>query len=216
MESTRRAALVLLAAGVLRARAAWGQVIEFENNGLRYLTMTRNGLTIMFAHLPSNVRGYSVIQASVTNGSPRAWLVKPEDFRFERSDGTVIYAAAARAVVTEMVDRAGRNDVIRLIATYETGLYGMTRMRSTNGYEERRQSALAELGNTRLKAAAAASAIAFVETKLGPGQSTDGAIFYPTLGRPLGAGRLIVRAAGETFSFDTDSVTSTPKTLQQR
>ncbi|MDX2150569.1 MAG: hypothetical protein SFV54_07535 [Bryobacteraceae bacterium] len=213
MDLPRRRALALLGAGVRLGR---GQVIEFENNGLRYLTMTRSGFTIMFAHLPANVRSYSVVQVAVTNGSPRAWVVKPEDFRFERQDGTVVQAAAARAVVTEMVDRAGRNDVIKLVATYEMGLYGMTRMRSTNGYEERRQSALAELGNVRLKAAAAASAIAFVETKLGPGQSTDGAIFYPTLGRPLGPGRLVVRAAGETFSFETDGTTSSPKTLLQR
>ena len=44
---------------------------------------------------------------------------------------------------------------------------------------------------------AAASAIAFVVTKLQPGQSTDGAVFWATAGKPLGAGRLTVNAAGE-------------------
>ena len=48
--------------------------------------------------------------------------------------------------------------------------------------------------------AAAASAIALVTTKLMPGQSTDGAVFYPSQGKPLGAGKLIVNAAGETFT----------------
>jgi hypothetical protein len=38
--------------------------------------------------------------------------------------------------------------------------------------------ALAEFTSTRIKAAAAASAIALVQTKLAPGQSTDGAVFY--------------------------------------
>jgi hypothetical protein len=56
-----------------------------------------------------------------------------------------------------------------------------------------------------LKAAAAASAIALGTTKLAPGQSTDGAIFYANQGKPLGAGRLIVTAAGETFEFPVEA-----------
>jgi hypothetical protein len=58
------------------------------------------------------------------------------------------------------------------------------------------------LGGGRLKAAAAASAIAFVKTKLNPGESTDGAVFYFPQGRNLGKGRVVVRAAGETFEFE--------------
>ena len=81
------------------------------------------------------------------------------------------------------------------------GLYGNAQMRSTNGYEARRQNALAEVGSTKLKAAAAASAIALAPTKLAPGQSTDGAVFYANQGKPLGVGQLIVTAAGETFVF---------------
>jgi hypothetical protein len=54
----------------------------------------------------------------------------------------------------------------------------------------------------KIKAAAAASAIAFPSFKLLPGQSTDGAIFYPTGGKPLGPGHLRVHAAGELFEFD--------------
>ena len=37
-----------------------------------------------------------------------------------------------------------------------------------------------------MKAAAAASALALVQTKLTPGESTDGAVFFPTEGKPLG------------------------------
>ena len=77
-------------------------------------------------------------------------------------------------------------------------------MHSTNGYEERRQDYMA-LGSTKLKAASAASAIALVTTKLTPGQSTDGAVFYPTSGKPLGAGRLIVDAAAEIFEFPVEA-----------
>ena len=92
------------------------------------------------------------------------------------------------------------------MTAYENALYGLTRFQSnTNGYEERRQSALAEVSSAKLKAAAAASAIAFVPTKLAPGQTTDGAVFYATAGKPLGPGHVVVRAAGEVFEFEPSS-----------
>ncbi|MBX5493906.1 MAG: hypothetical protein IRZ15_01095 [Bryobacteraceae bacterium] len=191
------------------------QVIEFESNGLHYLTATRNGLTIMFAQLPSTVREYAVMQVSVSNGSDRTWVIRPEDFRFERADGVVLQAVPARTVVNQMIEKATRNDVVRLVSTYEASLYGFGRIQSTNGYEQRRQAAQAELGSIKLKAAAAASAIAFVETKLAPGQSTDGAVFYPTNGKPLGPGRLIVRAADSLFVFDAADAPAAGKLLRR-
>lgn len=178
------------------------QVIEFESGGLRFQTLTKGGVTIMFAPLPSQVREYSVIQVNVANGSKVSWTLKPEDFRFLRADGTVLAAAPARTVVSEMIERAGRNDVIKLVTNYEVGLYGLQRHGPVNGYEQRRQAAFAEVSSTKLKAAAAASAIAFVSTRLNPGQSTDGAVFYPTAGKPLVNVRLRVAAAGEVFEFE--------------
>lgn len=179
-----------------------GQVIEFESNGLKYQTLTKNGLTIMFAPIPSHLKGYSVLQVAASNGSKQAFTVDPEDFVFRSEDGFQQRAMSARAVVRRMLDKANRNDVIKLVGAYEIGLYGLARLQSTNGYEQRRQSAIAELGGGKLKAAAAASAIAFVKTKLNPGESTDGAVFYFPQGRSLGKGTLLVRAAGETFEFE--------------
>ena len=116
-------------------------------------------------------------------------------------------AEPAAAVVGDLLQRAGRNDVSKLIAAYEAGLYNNAQMHTTNGYEARRQSAMSELGSNRIKAAAAASAIAFVATRLKPGESTDGAVFYPNQGKPLGAGRLKVAAAGEVFEFELQPLT---------
>jgi hypothetical protein len=181
------------------------QIIEFESAGLKYKTMTHNGVTIMFAALPTHVRDYAILQVAISNGSPVSWAIKPEDFKFERPDGQVMPALAARTVVDTLMEKAGRNDVIRIIGAYEAALYGNTQVHSTNGYETRRQNALAEMGSGKLKAAAAASAIALVTTKLLPGQSTDGAIFYPNQGKPLGPGQLVVTAAGETFTFPIES-----------
>jgi hypothetical protein len=179
------------------------QVIEFESGGLHYQTLTKNGVTVMWAKLPLHLREYNVIQVAVSNGSPVTWSIKPEDFSFQRQDGTVIAATPAREVVNDFMNRGGRGDVIKLVTAYEQGLYGMTRFRSTNGYEARRQAALAEVSSTRLKSAAAASAIVLVQTKLASGQSTDGAIFFVNSGKSLGPGKLLVRAAGELFAFES-------------
>jgi hypothetical protein len=200
----------LLLALIPFTAALHAQIIEFESGGLKYKTLTRNGVTIMFATMPMHVRDYAILQVAISNGSPISWAIKPEDFRFEKADGQIIQALPARTVVDTLLEKAGRNDVIKLISAYEAGLYGNSQMHSTNGYETRRQNALGEVGASRLKAAAAASAIALVTTKLQPGQSTDGAIFYPNQGKPLGAGHLTVTAAGEVFTFPLED--THPKT----
>jgi len=180
------------------------QVLEFESGGLKYKALTRGGVTIMFAPLPTKVLGYTILQVAISNGSPVSWSFRPEDFRFEQDGGQRIQAVSAGTVVKQLLDHASRGDVGRLISAYEAALFGNAKVHSTNGYESRRQDYLA-LGSTKLKAASAASAIALVTTKLSPGQSTDGAVFYPTKGKPLGAGRLMVDAAAEMFEFPVEA-----------
>jgi hypothetical protein len=191
------------------------QVIPFESGGLKYQTLSKQGVTVMFAQLPGHLHDYAIIQAGIMNGSQNTCSVRPEDFSFRREDGTVVFALPARAVVDHLLEHAGRDDIIKLIATYEMGLNGIDRFRSTNGYESRRQAALAELGSNKLKAAATASAIAFVTTKLAPSESTDGAVFFLTGGKPLGPGHLIAHASGQLFDFDTEA-SSSPKPLVPR
>jgi hypothetical protein len=159
----------------------------------------------MVATLHNHVREYGILQVAISNGSPISWGIRPEDFRYETTDGHVIRAAPAKTVIGEMLDKASRGDVSKLITAYENVLFSNAQMHSTNGYEARRQDAMAEVGSTRLKAAAATSAIALVTTKLQPGQTTDGAVFYPNSGRPLGAGKLLVNAAGELFEFPMEA-----------
>jgi hypothetical protein len=191
-----------LAAACSAGRA---QVIEFESGGLKYQTLTHKGVTVMFAHMPAPVRGYAIVQVAVSNGSQTTCAVQPESFIYQRNDGTAVQAVPARNVIVTLIEKGSRNDVIQLVTAYEAGLYGMSRIRSTNGYEQRRQAALAEVSSTRLKAAAAASAIAFVATKLTPGQSTDGAVFFHSDGRPLAGGRLVTRIAGAVFEFNFET-----------
>jgi hypothetical protein len=179
------------------------QVIEFESNGLKYQTLTRSGVTIMFATMPEHLHEFAIIQVAVSNGSGGPYVIRPEDFTFVRIDGTELRASSARNVIAMLEQKGSANDVIKLVNSYEKGIYGNQRLRSTNGYEQRRQAAIA-MGSTRLKAAATASALAMVQSKLTPGESTDGAVFFATEGKPLGPGRLVVRTNTDVFDFRTD------------
>ena len=190
--------------GLTLASSLSAQIIDFDSNGLRYKTLTKSGVTVMFAYLPSHVKEYSIMQVSVSNGSAVSWMIKPEDFSYRSQDGSIAQASPALSVVNSLIQHASRHDVIKLVTTYENSLYGNIKMHSTNGYEARRESALADGMSTRIKAAAAASAIALVPTKLLSGQSTDGAIFFSMNRKPFGPGTLVVHTGGETFEFPTD------------
>ncbi len=158
----------------------------------------------MFARLPTRLHEYAIVQVAVSNGSAAPYVIRPEDFSFIRPDGGILRATPARTVVSMLFQKGSGNDVVKLVTTYEASVYGNQHMRSTNGYEQRRQAAIAMSG-TRLKAAATASAIALVQTRLEPGESTDGAVFFGTAGKDLGPGRLLVKTNTDTFEFLTGS-----------
>ena len=182
-------------------RLATAQVIEFESHGLKYQTLTRSGVTVRFAPLPVRVREYAILQIAISNGSAGPYIIKPEDFYYLRNDGEVIEATPANTVVNMLMQKGTGSDVIKLVNTYEAALYGIPHMKSTNGYEARRQAALA-FGSSRIRAAATASAVALVQTKLAPGETTDGAIFLITDGKPVGPGHLQVRTNTDLFDFN--------------
>jgi hypothetical protein len=199
----------LACCAVLSAQVTLAQIIPFESNGLQYKTLTKGGVTVMFAYLPAHLKEYSIMQVSISNGSPVSWTVKPEDFFYQQQDGTMWQADPALTVVENLLAKAGRHDVIKLVTTYERGVYGNEHMQSTNGYESRREAALAYGVSSRLKAGAAASAIALVATKLKSGESTDGAVFFPSNGRLLGPGTLSIHTGGENFEFPSEGEPST-------
>jgi hypothetical protein len=177
--------------------------IEFESHGLDYQSLTRSGVTVMYAPLPPHIKDFNVVQVTVANGTPLTWTVRPGDFSFVRPDGVVLVAVSADEVVESLLEKASRTDVIKLQMLYEASIYALSNFRSSNGYEQRREAAMAQFVNPRFKAAAAASAITMVPTKLRSGDSTDGAIFFEnhSKDKTLGPGRLVVHTCGETFSF---------------
>ena len=188
---------------MLFAGHAHAQVIEFEANGLKYQTLTRSGVTVMFALMPQHLRDYAILQVAVSNGSRAPYVIRPEDFTFVRLDGTQ-RASPARIVVGMLEQKGSASDVIKLVTSYENSIYGNQHLKSTNGYEQRRQSVLA-MGSVKLKAAAAASALAMVQTRLMPGESTDGAVFFPMEGKLFGPGHIVVRTNTDVFNFTTDN-----------
>ncbi len=178
--------------------------VQFESRGMDYDALTHEGITVMFAHLPPHIKDFSILQVTVTNGSLVSWTVKPSDFTFVRQDGTVLPSLSADYVVESLLVKASRNDVIKLQLLYEDSIYALQNYRATNGYEKRRQAAMAMFVNREFKAAAAASAITLAPIKLKPSDSTDGAVFFENRKeKSLGPGRLIVRTCGQTFVFQT-------------
>ena len=200
---TRR--FILLAAALLTATLSVGQVIEYEANGLKYQTLSRKGLTVIVTRMPNHVAGFGLFQVSISNGSDRYWTVEPEDFAYMKQE-MPLTAISAGQVVDVLLDKGSHSDVVKLVTSYENSLYGIPHMRSTNGYEQRRQNAMSVGISARLKAAATASAIALAQTRLAPGQSTDGSIFIQLTHdvKTLAGGRLVFHSSGETFEFNPD------------
>jgi hypothetical protein len=187
----------------LLAACATAQVIEYMSNGMKYQTLTRSGVTVIFTHMQNRIHEYTIVQAAISNGSDAPYIIRPEDFSFVRNDGTIVRAVGARTIVDMLMQKGTGSDVIKLVTAYEASVYGNPHFKSNNGYERRREAALAMFG-TKMKAAAAASAVALAQTKLKPGDSTDGAVFFPSEGKPLAGGKLVVRTSTDLFEFNAE------------
>jgi hypothetical protein len=157
----------------------------------------------MFAHMPQHLKGYSLLHVAIANGSKIPCAINPEDFSYVR-DEKPLPAASATAMVKRFMDRGEHDDVVKLTLAYESVLYGFNRMKVTNGYELRRQNFLSYGMSARVKAAAEASAIVLIPTKLKPGESTDGAVFFRNDAKSLAGGQLTFRASGEVFKFNVE------------
>jgi hypothetical protein len=179
------------------------QVIEFEQNGLKYQALTHAEITVMFAHMPQHLKGYAMLQVAVANGSKLVCTVRPEDFNYVRQTQPV-QATSADTIVKMLMDKGDQQDVVKLTLAYESVLYGFDRMKFTNGYEQRRQNFMSYGISPRIKAAAEASAIVLVPTKLKPGESTDGAIFFRNDAKTLTGGHISLGVSGEVFNFNED------------
>ena len=96
----------------------------------------------MFAHMPQHLKGYSMLQVAISNGSKLPCTVRPEDFSYVRPQTRTLPATPANDIVKMLMDRGDHDDVVKLTLAYESVLYGFDRMKFTNGYELRRQNFL--------------------------------------------------------------------------
>ncbi len=179
-------------------------MIEFENQGVKYQSLSRKGITVMCARLPVQLKEYALIQIAISNGSDMYANLKPEDFSYVRAEGRTVTATPARDVVAMILEHGNHSDLVKLVSTYETAIYGIPNMKLENGYQKRREAALGEGASEKFKAAAAASAIALIESRVAPGQSTDGAVFFPMDGKNFPPGRIVVHAMGEVWEFNPE------------
>jgi hypothetical protein len=204
MNSRRARRVFLVTAALCSVALVSAQVIEYEVSGVKYQTLSHQGLTVIMTRMPNHVAGFGLIQVSISNGSDRYWTIAPEEFSYTRSEVSTAGIPAGQ-VVDVLLDKGSHSDVVKLVTSYENTLYAIPHMRSTNGYEQRRQNSMTIGVNAKLKAAATASAIALAQTRLAPGQSTDGSVFIPLHElKTLTGGRLVFRSNGETFEFNPD------------
>src|SRR5438067_9738630 len=100
---------VVLAAALLLATLAAAQVIEYEANGLKYQTLSRQGLTVIVTRMPNHVAGFGLFQVSISNGSDHYWVVQPEDFAYTKQD-MPLTAIPAGQVVDVLLDKGSHSD----------------------------------------------------------------------------------------------------------
>lgn len=197
--------IFLIAAALCSVALVSAQVIEYEVNGIKYQTLSHEGLTVIVTRLPNQVAGFGLVQVSISNGSDHYWTIAPEDFSYVRPEASMS-AIPTDQVVDFLLEKASHADVVKLVTAYENTLYAIPHMRSTNGYEQRRQNSMTIGINAKLKAAATASAIALAQTRLAAGESTDGSVFIPLAHdqKTLTGGHVVFRSNGQTFEFNPD------------
>jgi hypothetical protein len=117
-------ASVLFAIGLLSA-----QVIEYEVSGVKYQTLSRQGLTVIMTRMPNHVAGFALVQVSISNGSDRYWTIAPEDFAYVKPEGSTS-GISAEQVVDVLLEKGSSSDVVKLVTSYENTLYAIPRRRT--------------------------------------------------------------------------------------
>ena len=91
----------------------------------------------------------------------------------------------ARVVVALLMQKGGRGDVIKLVSAYETALYGIPHMRTNNGYEQRRRGGFGGADFDQIEGSRGGFGDRAGADQAGPGESTDGAVFFGGEGKGL-------------------------------
>ena len=89
------------------------QVIEYEEKGLKYQTLSRKGLTVIVTHMPNHVAGFGLVQVSISNGSDMYWTVQPEEFAYMKQD-MPLTAISAGQVVDVLLDKGSHPSSVGL------------------------------------------------------------------------------------------------------
>src|ERR1700743_2063193 len=132
MVSRRTSWLLLIAMVLCTAAFVCAQVIEYEVNGMKYQTLSRQGLTVIVTRMPNHVAGFGLVQVSISNGSDKYWTVDPEGFTYVSPVASAMGISAGQ-VVHVLPDKGSHADGVKLVKSYENALYAIPHMRTNNG-----------------------------------------------------------------------------------
>ena len=153
--------LVLACGGNRPSRRASQTPIEFTSHGLEYEALPKRASRDVRVPAATHQR-FQYYSGHRNHGSPVSWTVKPADFSFVRQDGVVLASVSADQVVESMLQKAGRNDVIKLQLLYEDSIMRYRIFARQTDTSSAREAAMAQFVDRGFKAAAAASAITMV------------------------------------------------------
>src|SRR5580700_1087626 len=77
-----------IAAGLCAIGLLSAQVIEYEASGMKFQTLSRQGLTVIMTRMPNHVAGFALVQVSISNGSDHYWTIAPEEFAYVKPEGS--------------------------------------------------------------------------------------------------------------------------------
>lgn len=161
---------------------------------------SRDGVTVMIAPLERTILEYSTAQVWISNNSPRALPIAPQGFTATVEGGASFTAAQDTVVLNDIRRHASGRDIEELVQAYESMLLGLPDEKAMGYYEQRKRAAMSSGG--KMRAAIMANVIILPETRLRPGETIDGTLFFrqPGKSRPK-VTRFTADLGGRHFEF---------------
>ena len=153
---------------------------------------SREGVTVMIAPLERTILEYSTAQVWISNNSGRPLPIAPQWFAASLEGGASSAAVQDTVVLSDIRKHASGRDIEELVRAYESLLLGLPDEKAVGYYEQRKRAAMASGG--KMRAAIMANVIILPETRLRPGETIDGTLFFRAGGK--------LRAKVTAFSAD--------------
>lgn len=175
------ALLAATAASTLQQRPTAPPAIEVPYKGRTFSMASRDGVTVMIAPLERTILDYSTAQVWISNNTARSLPIAPQGFTATVESGATSAAAQDTMVLNDIRRHSSGRDIEELVRAYESMLLGLPDEKAMGYYEQRKRAALSSGGKQR--AAIMANVIILPETRLRPGETIDGTLFFHQPGK---------------------------------